>query len=361
MPSIHDRAALEAYCRQARLDPQHLRRLRNAFYKRGQTAEEALRELPADKRETFARSVPFHALELHSRHDSALDGASKLIFRTPPGLLLESVILRIASGRTSLCVSSQVGCAARCAFCATGKMGLAANLSEAEILDQVVRANQILAQEKRRLRNLVFMGMGEPFHNEDNLYQALDVLCCPRCFAFSPGRVLVSTVGLPDAMRRFARRFPGVGLALSLHSARPEIRERLVPLARRHPLPELLDALREVTALQGRRVMIEYLLLRNVNDSPEDARALTEYLSGLPAHVNLIPYNPIDGALDLEGTDSAGRQAFAARVREAGFPVTLRYSLGADVAAACGQLVRREFGANTPGLSATLLTPGPIL
>jgi 23S rRNA (adenine2503-C2)-methyltransferase len=342
MPSIHDSAALQVLRSRCRMEPNQLRQLRNAFYKKHLTAAEALHLLPEAQREAFASTVAFHALELHSRHDSQLDGASKLIFRTARGPLLETVILRIASGRTSLCVSSQVGCAARCAFCATGFMGVARDLSSAEILDQVIQANALLRDEGRSVRNVVFMGMGEPFHNESAVYQALDVLLSPQCFAFSPARVLVSTVGIPAALIRCARRFPRINLALSLHSARQEQRERLIPLARRYPLEVLRQALVEVQALRKRPLMIEYLLLDDVNDGNADIVALSEYLRGLSVHVNLIPYNPIAEAPDLRGTPLPRRKEFAAALTAAGFVVTTRYSLGSDIAAACGQLVRRE-------------------
>ena len=192
----------------------------------------------------------------------ALDGAaSKLLFRTADGNLVETVILRIASGRTSLCVSSQVGCAARCGFCATGQMGIAVNLTRDEILDQVIQANELLRPEGRSIRNVVFMGMGEPLHNEPAVVEALEVLLSPQCFDLPPGRVIVSTVGIPDALARCAARFPRLGLALSLHSARQDVRERLIPLARRYTLPMLRSVLEQVTGQTGRRVMIEYLLL----------------------------------------------------------------------------------------------------
>ncbi len=342
MDSIHDAKALEKLSRRWRAQPDHLRRLRNAFYKRHQTAEEALLQLPEAQRATFGGEVAFHSLELRSRHDSQLDGASKLLFRTARGHLIESVILRIASGRTSLCVSSQVGCAVRCGFCATGQMGIAVNLTRDELLDQVVQANRVLGPEGRSVRNVVFMGMGEPFHNEAEVYRALEVLLSPRCFDLSPARVLVSTVGIPDAMVRCAERFPRLGMALSLHGARQEQRERLIPLARRYPLDRLRSAMAAVTAIQRRPLMVEYLLLEGVNDSDEDASALIAYLRGLPAHVNLIPYNAIDEPTGLRGTAPKRRQEIAAALAAAGLVVTVRYSLGADVAAGCGQLVRRE-------------------
>jgi 23S rRNA (adenine2503-C2)-methyltransferase len=186
------------------------------------------------------------------------------------------------------------------------------------------------------------MGMGEPFHNEAELYAALDVLKHPGCFDLNPKRILISTVGIPDAMVRCAKRDPQVRMALSLHSARQEVRGRIMPIARRHSLAELREALVQVTTICGHEVMIEYLLLAGVNDSAEDVAALVDYLRGIPVHINLIPYNPIAEAPHLTGSDGEARAEFSRALKAAGFAVTTRYSLGADIAAACGQLVRQE-------------------
>ena len=342
MNHIHDDAALETIRRRLRIEPGHVRRLRNSFYKKHQTATEALEQLPEPQRAALGSEVAFHTLTLLSRHDSQIDGASKLLFRTAGGQVMESVILRIASGRTSLCVSSQIGCAVGCRFCATGQMSLAVNMTCAEILDQVVQANRHLVAQGRSVRNVVFMGMGEPLLNEAEVYQALDVLLSPQCFGLSPAHVLVSTVGIPDAMLRFARRFPRLGLALSLHSARQEQRERLIPLARRYPLDVLRKAMEQVTSLQRRPLMIEYLLLDGVNDTEQDLQELIAYLRGLRVHINLIPYNPVQKALGLMGTTVERRRRFAAALTSAGFRVTIRYSLGADIFGACGQLAQLE-------------------
>ena len=342
MVNIHDLAKVEACRRRHKIDGYRLRQLRNAFYKKQATADGALAELPDPGRTALADEVEFHALRLHSRHDSQVDGATKLIFRTSQDLLIEAVILRMTTGRTALCVSTQVGCAAHCSFCATGQMGIARNLSVAEILDQLIQANQLLTAEGRTVRNLVFMGMGEPFHNEDQLYGALAVLSDGGCFNLNLKRVLISTVGIPVAMVRCATQWPEVRLALSLHSAREETRRKIMPISERYSLNELREALVRVAEVQQHLVMIEYLMLKDVNDSMADAEALIEYLQDIPVHINLIPYNPIDAAPHLVGSDRERREAFSERLKAAGFPVTTRYSLGADIAAACGQLVRQE-------------------
>ena len=340
--SIHNFDAAERWRRTQRLDRQPLRRLRTAFYKKSRGAAAALEELPGEARANFAAHFEFHPLALASRHDSALDGASKLIFRTRQDLLIESVILRMKSGRTSLCVSTQVGCAAKCDFCATGRMGIARNLSSAEMLDQLVQANELLAAESRTVRNVVFMGMGEPLHNEEPLHAAIERLTDSRAFYLNPKRIMISTVGIPEPMVRAARRWPDVRMALSLHSARPEVRRRLMPISERHGLDELRSALEEVTAIQQHEVMIEYLLLAGVNDTDDDLHALVEYLGDIPVHINLIPYNPIDEAPHLVGSSPERRAELSGALKRAGFSVTTRYSLGADIAAACGQLVRTE-------------------
>ncbi|MCD6050969.1 MAG: Fe-S oxidoreductase, partial [Verrucomicrobia bacterium] len=304
---------------------------------------EALAELPESVLPDFTTEVKFHALELVRRVDSKLDGASKLIFRTAAGDLIETVILRIATGRTSLCVSSQAGCAAACAFCATGALGFKRNLTTEEILDQVIQANQILSAEKRKVRNVVFMGMGEPFHNERAVHGALDILRSPQGFAFDESRLLVSTVGVPEAMVRLVEKFPRIGLALSLHSAVKATRERLIPQALKHSLTALQTAARTATDAQpGRELMIEYTMLDGVNDSDAEMEALAEWLRDLPVHVNLIPYNAIPTSPELQPTPRARIMAFAKELRARGFPVTVRYSLGADIAAACGTLAAKE-------------------
>ncbi len=334
--SIYDLAGLDRLQRELRLDPMRIRRLRNDWLKRFTADDIALADFPAAER------VAGRTLELDRRFDSQIDGSTKLLFRAADGLLIESVILRLATGRTTLCVSSQVGCAAACEFCATGKMGLARNLSADEILDQLVRAGQLLTAENRSIRNIVFMGMGEPFHNEKNLHLALAALVHPKLFHHSPKKILVSTVGVCDAMLRCAERFPGVNLALSLHGVRQSVRERLIPLARKYSLDQIRATVAELNDAHGTTVMIEYLLLDGVNDSLDDARELAAWLDGLAVHVNLIPYNTIDDAPQLSGSDRATREAFAATLKAAGFKTTVRHSLGNDIAAACGQLVKQQ-------------------
>jgi 23S rRNA (adenine2503-C2)-methyltransferase len=340
--NIHDHLGIDHLARRLKLDPHWLRRLRNAFYKKQLPAEQALLELPEDIRASFAKEVAFHSLELAQRLDSKIDGASKLIFRTSKQELIETVILRIATGRTSLCISSQSGCAAACGFCATGALGFRQNLSTEEILDQVIRANQILGGEQRKVRNIVFMGMGEPFHNEKAVHGAIERLSSPQGFAYDESRLLVSTVGVPDGMTRLVEKFPRIGLALSLHSAVQSTRERIIPMAKKYSLEALKTAALAVTAHPDRDLMVEYTMLDGVNDSDADLEALATWLEGIQTHVNLIPYNSIPSSPDLQPTPRLRIEAFAKELRARGFKVTIRYSLGADISAACGTLAGKD-------------------
>ncbi|GAA4432511.1 23S rRNA (adenine(2503)-C(2))-methyltransferase RlmN [Bremerella cremea] len=319
-----------------------LRRFRTRWLKQGWSFEESLGEVAPSVAETLQSEIDPHPLQLAERLDSELDGASKLLFRTSEGLMIETVILRAGTGRTSLCISSQVGCAAACRFCATGQMGIARNLSPAQILDQVVQANEFLRAEDRRVRNIVFMGMGEPLHNAENLHQVIRALTSPLLFDYAPQRLLVSTVGIPDEMLRLDKTFPAVNLALSLHSADEAGRQDLIPLAKSVSLDRLRETLLQLQLTDKRRIMIEYLMLNQRTDRPEDAEKLIAFLKNIQAHINLIPYNSIDGADHLQGSSQEARELFANTLKAAGFPVTIRYSLGADIAAACGQLIQRE-------------------
>jgi 23S rRNA (adenine2503-C2)-methyltransferase len=340
--SIHDTPAVDRVRAELKFEPRRLRALRTAYFKKFRGAEAAIAELPKEVRAEFAQRVEFHPLAVADVRDSQLDGATKLVLRTAGGYAIETVVMRTGTGRVSLCVSSQVGCAAACGFCATGQMGVAKNLSAAQILDQVVLAGERMQAEGRRVRNIVFMGMGEPFHNEEAVYDAVGALLSPEVFHHPPGRILISTVGIPDAMIRCARRFPAVNLALSLHSVRPDVREQLIPLAAKYSLEELRAAVAKVNRIQNNSVMIEYLMLDGVNDSLEAASELAAWMSGLDVHVNLIPYNPIASAPQWRATAQPQRDAFASVLRAAGFTTTIRYSLGADIAAACGQLVQHD-------------------
>ncbi len=261
--------------------------------------------------------------------------SEKYLFHLPGKGNIEAVLLQHQTGRKTLCVSTQVGCGVGCVFCATGRLGLKANLCADEILLQVFHAQKILRQRGERLTNVVFMGMGEPFHNYQAVIDALQVLADDSCFSLSRRRVTVSTAGIPQRIRDFACDAPGFSLAVSVHAARDDIRNQLVPLNRRFPLQELVSALKDYWEITGGlTVMLEFTLVAGVNDSPELAQAAAALFAGLPVHVNLIPSNDTL----YPPSDDPQVRAFAQVFRDHQIAVTVRHRLGDGIAAACGQL-----------------------
>jgi len=264
---------------------------------------------------------------------------------------IETVLMRYPE-RATVCVSSQAGCAMGCTFCATGQAGFERHLDAGEIVEQVLRAAQASPQ---RVSNVVFMGMGEPLVNYDNTWAAVERI--HDDLGLSARRITVSTVGVAPAMRRLAAERLPVTLAVSLHAATDAEREQLVPLNRRYPIAEVLDAAAEFAGAKGRRVTFEYACIEGVNDSPAQAEVLGRLLGAFPgvggAHVNLIPLNPTDG---FGGHAPAGPslEAFAARLRGHGVTATVRRNRGTDIAAACGQLRSRELMPQEPPPSARM-------
>lgn len=332
---------VERRFREAHWDPYHLKRLRYALFREGRSDAESLAQLPPEIAEPFAAQFALHVLAPPVIHRSQVDPSEKAVFRSVNPELsgqFETVLLRGEGRRRTLCVSSQIGCAAGCRFCATATLGLRRQLSSPEILDQVLQFRQRLRQSGETLRNIVFMGMGEPFHNVDALREAVACLRAEKGFGFAPRRVMVSTIGIPDRMLRFSEDFPGVAFALSLHAVDEDLRRELIPLAAHTPLTELRRTLEELVA-RGHPVMIEYLMLDGVNDTGRDAALLARFLRGLNVHINLIPYNPIEGGA-WSASPKLVRDRFAMSLRGAGFVTTIRFSQGRDIAAACGQLVQ---------------------
>jgi 23S rRNA (adenine2503-C2)-methyltransferase len=308
------------------------------LYAKGVDDFAAMTDLDAALRARLARDFAPRALEVDAVATS-LDGAIKAALRARDGSLVESVLIP-EEGRTTLCVSTQVGCPLACSFCATGAMGFARNLSPGEIVDQVCQMRRLLPPG-RPLTNVVFMGMGEPLLNLPAVVAAARLLLHPKAFGMAPRRVTVSTVGIPGRIERLLRAVP-VNLAVSLHAATDAVRDRLVPLNRRFPLRTLLEVLRGAASLTRRRpVFFEYTLVAGWNDRSEDARALAPLLRGIPAKLNVIPMNRHADS-DLGPPDAATVERFVREVAASGLRVTLRRSRGADIDAACGQLALRR-------------------
>ena len=313
------------------------------------TAFAEMSEVPAELREALSAAFRPSTLRVIRRSEADAGQTTKLLYELDGGYTVESVIMRYPR-RATLCISSQVGCPIGCPFCATGQGPFGRNLRTAEIVDQAVDARRRLAGEGRRLSHVVFMGMGEPLANVAAVLAAVRRLADPAGPGISPRRVTVSTAGLVPRIDGLAGEGLPFTLAISLHAARDELRDVLVPINRRYPLGELIPAADRFASRTGRRVSYEWVLLAGVNDTERDARELGALLRGRLAHVNLIPYNPVDEAPFREPEPRAVRR-FLAQVRAEGLTTTLRDTRGREQDAACGQLRARHLAvrATRPG------------
>jgi 23S rRNA (adenine2503-C2)-methyltransferase len=286
--------------------------------------------------------LPLTILDEVTRTTSADGRTTKLLWRTADGCMIEGVLMHYRD-RSTACISSQAGCGYGCTFCATGKMGLTRNLSAGEIVAQVVALARLSESEGRTLTNVVYMGMGEPLANYDQVMRSIAILNEPQCLKFGARRITLSTVGLAPRIRRLADEPWQVNLAVSLHQTTDAARSALMPVNRHYPIAELMDAVRFYTAKTHRRVSFEYALMAGVNDTDTVADELATLLRGMLCHVNLIPLNPVaeaigpDGAL-LTRPTQAHAEAFAAKLVARGIAASVRYSRGTDIAAGCGQL-----------------------
>jgi len=297
---------------------------------------EAMTNLPRTLRERLAAVLPppFQEVSRSVSHDGR---TVKWLWQLPGSARIEAVLMS-HRGRSTVCVSSQAGCAMKCGFCATGQMGFTRHLSAGEIIEQVVTAQR--AALPRRLGNVVFMGMGEPLANYAQVWTAISQI--HGRIGISARHITISTVGVIPGIRRLAREALPVNLAVSLHAARDSLRNQLVPVNRRYPLAALMGACREYLAAKGRRLSFEWALIGGVNDTARDAAELARLALGLPlaAHVNLIPLNPTP-AYAARGTRPAGIAAFQAELTDHGVNATVRQNRGTDINAACGQLAAR--------------------
>lgn len=320
----------------------HAERLWRALYRDRTLALAEITNLRADLRRLLETRVSL-ALPIETADISSSDGYTrKFLLRLQDGETIETVLMRFdgrdeSAGRATACVSTQAGCAMGCVFCATGQMGFTRHLSPGEIVAQVLHVGRLLQQRGERLRNVVLMGMGEPLHNYDVTMKAVDILTDHKGLALAPKHITLSTVGLVPGIRRLADEARPIRLAVSLHAATDEKRQRLIPPARRWPLSELMDACRYYVQKRGRRIFFEWTLIEGENDAPEQAHTLGRLLRGLDAHVNLIPLNPTEGYQGAPSRNAAVKQ-FQAVLETYGLPSTVRQRRGIDIAAGCGQL-----------------------
>lgn len=307
----------------------------------GVTDFDLMSDVAKDTRAKLAEAFTLARPEIVERQVSK-DGTRKWLIRTAPGIEIETVFIPDVARSGALCVSSQVGCTLNCTFCHTGTQKLVRNLTAAEIVAQVQVARDDLGEwpspkEDRRLSNIVFMGMGEPLYNLDNVADAIDIIADGEGIAISRRRITVSTSGVVPVIPELGER-TGTMLAISLHATRDELRDVLVPLNRKYPLDQLMGAIRAYPGLgNARRVTFEYVMLKGVNDSLDEARALVKLIGGIPAKINLIPFNPWPGT-DYQCSDWKTIEAFAAVLNRAGYASPIRTPRGRDILAACGQL-----------------------
>ncbi len=296
-----------------------------------------------------------------SHISKSTDGTLKFLFTLEDGRAIETVLIpaelrserdgRSSRPRRTLCVSTQVGCPLDCKFCATASLKLKRNLSTPEILLQIFEVERITGET---ITNLVFMGMGEPMLNYDNVVRALTIITDPVSEMLGTRRVTVSTSGFPKAIRNFAREGLNVKLALSLHATTNELRTRLMPINKKYPLEEVLAAMEEYYKVTGRPVTYEYILFDGLNDSPADAARLAKIARRVPSRVNVIPFHPIDFthpagfAAELKPASQAAFDRFIETLRDAGVTAVIRTSSGKDIEAACGQLALAELPILTP-------------
>jgi 23S rRNA (adenine2503-C2)-methyltransferase len=311
-----------------------------------------LRTLPAGLRHRLAEDYRLDTLVETDVRPADEGLTEKALHRLDDGRLVESVLMRYpARGprrpRATVCISSQAGCAVGCPFCATGELGFWRDLATAEIVDQVRFWRRRLAGEGRRVTNVVFMGMGEPLLNTEKVLAAADALSDRRRFGLGARHITISTSGVVPGIEQLTSLRPQYTLAVSLHAARPELRDVLVPLNRRYPVADVVAAATDYARVTGRRVTYEYVLIDGINDTREDAVELARLLVGQLAHVNLIPMNPV-AHTPWQPSSAERTDAFAAVLRSSGMRTTVRRNRGIEIGAACGQLAADQAGEPSP-------------
>src|SRR5919197_963778 len=333
----------------ARGEPSYrVRQVADALWRGAAATLGDVRTLPVGLRGAIDAAFRFDTL---SETDVRItDGGltEKALHRLSDGALVESVLMHFPGGRDrrerhTLCISSQAGCAVGCPFCATGELGFARDLTAAEIVDQVRHAAHRLAHDGRRLTNVVFMGMGEPLLNLDAVLAAIAALADPRRFGLGARHITVSTSGVVPGIRRLTAMGPQFTLAVSLHAARDSLRDVLVPLNRRWPVKEVVEAARDHARATGRRITYEVTMIAGINDTDADAQAMAELLRGDLAHVNLIPMNPV-AHTPWHASPMDTIERFAGVLRAAGMSTTIRRNRGQEIGAPCGQLAAEQGG-----------------
>ena len=341
-----DLPRVAAALKQLKVPSFRLDQVRRAVFDEGVPSYQDIAVLPMDLRRALAEQAPIMSAAERRVEVSGDRRAHKALLTLHDRKVVETVLLRPSPTRWTTCISTQVGCAIGCSFCATGLMGLSRNLSPEEIADQVLFWRQYMRKEslEGRLDNVVYMGMGEPFANYEATAESLRRLVDQKQFGIGARHISVSTSGLAPQIERFGKDFPQINLALSLHAADDALRQKLVPLNKAYPLARLSEAVKRYLSITTRKVFLEYVMLAGENDREGDARRLVEWIRATGPvqllHVNLIIFNKTQTAHEATGEDIARR--FQAKLLDAGVKATVRQNLGRDIQGACGQLIVSE-------------------
>lgn len=320
--------------------------VKRAFYVEYLSQWEALSTLPKALREEMSAAVPWDVLTEVTTQTSGDGNTVKRLFRCQDGKNIEAVLMRHGDGRNTVCISCQVGCPMACAFCATGTMGLKRNLTADEIVEQVIHFSRALKVEQAQVTNVVFMGMGEPMNNYDEVMKAVRLLNDPEGFNLGARHITISTCGIVPGILKLAKEPLQVNLAISLHSAVEATRTKIMPVNKAYPVKKLMEAVDAYTNATNRKVFFEYLLLKGINDTDAEAEALAHLLGHNLRlfHVNLIKYHDTEA---FTATSKDARISFMNKLKRLGVPVTHRLTFGEDIDAACGQLAVNEAAGKT--------------
>ncbi len=332
---------IEEFVKSRNLPQYRLTQFNQAFYRELINTYGQLTTWPKELREELKLQVPFTSLKLITSQTSAKGDTTKVLFQRNDSKKLETVLMWHKDGRNTICVSSMIGCPVGCRFCATGKLGFGGNLTAQEIVDQVLYFARILKKEGQKVTNVVFMGMGEPLLNLEAVLGAIKILTDPEKLGLSQRRITISTSGfIPQFKQLIASGFRG-RMAISLHAPNQSLREFLMPVAKKYPLPELMKTIDEYVKLTNKRVSYEYLLIKGLNDQDEQAKELGKLLRHRLHHVNLIPFNPVKGE-DFVRPERGEVIRFSQLLERYGVHHTIRVTMGKDISAACGQLAGKN-------------------
>ena len=318
-----------------------LNQLTEAICQQGISDYQQINVLPKDLRTTLAEKLPILSIKPILTAKSKLHTTEKVLFETADGLRIESVMMRYQDGRNSICVSSQAGCQMGCKFCATGTMKFGRNLTYEEIFDQVLYYSQQLHKEKLSVSNVIYMGMGEPFMNYENVIKSANLLNDSHYLNIGARKITISTSGLVDGIDKLAEQPLQFNLAVSLHSPNQELREKLMPVAKKWKLDQLITSINNYIEKTHRRVSFEYVMLKDLNDSAEIAEELADLCQNQLIHINLIPYNNTNIA-GISGTAKQKIYDFQKILQNNGINATVRTTMGEDISAACGQLANKN-------------------